>query len=225
MGIFDRLGKVFKSNVNSIIDKMEDPEKILEQNILDMEKEYTKAKQAIASTKAEEIRLTKQIKFLEQEINKWVNNAKAALNAGNEELAKKALEKKQALTKELEQIKNDRNSISTSTEKLISDLKMMENKIEEAKRKKDLLKSRIQSAKAKKKINELKSTTSTIGKSAFDSFSKMEEKANKIINEADAIEEINKELTGEDLEAQFESLNGNSDVDDELAKLKSELNK
>ena len=225
MGMWDRISNVFKSNINSVIDKMEDPEKLLEQNILDMEKEHANAKQSIGSAKAEAIRLAKEVKFKEQEVAKWTNNAKKALGAGNEDLARKALAKKNELEQGLESIKTDRDTINNSVEKLINDLKMMDNKIQEAKRKKDLLKSRMQSAKAKQKINEMKSNIGNSGKSAFDSFSKMEAKANKMINEADAMEEINDELAGEDLDAEFAELGSSGNVDDELAKLKAEMGK
>ena len=224
MSILDRLGKVFKANINSVIDKMEDPEKMLEQNIYEMEKAYLAAKKSIASTKAEEIRLVKQVKFLEQEVDKWTQNAKAAISKGNEELAKKALVKKSELTSELDMIRKDLDSISQNVSNLVNDLKNMETKIKEAKRKKELLKSRLQSAEAKKKINELKSQSGIAENGAFESFMKMEEKANKMINEVDAMEEINGELSGEDLESQFSQLSTDSSIDDELEKLKAELN-
>ncbi|BDU49678.1 PspA/IM30 family protein [Haliovirga abyssi] len=223
MGIFDRISNVFKSNVNSMLDKVEDPEKILDQNIIDMEKEYTKAKESIARAKAEEIGLNKRIAYLKQEMEKWTNNAKLALGKGNEELAKKALAKKQGYEQELNAIVGDRDSIEKNVEELLGSLKMMENKISEAKRKKDLLKMRLQTAKAKKKIVETKAKIGGIGEGAFDSFNKMEEKANKMINEADALEQINNSLAEEDVDEEFKQLETSGNVESDLEKMKKEL--
>lgn len=223
MGIFDRISNVFKSNVNAVIDKMEDPAKILDQNIVDMEKEYILAKQSIAKAKAEELSLNKKVKELTEEIERWTNNAKLALGKGNEELAKKALMRKKELSEEFTAISKDRDVIAKSVEELVNSLKMMEKKISEAKRKKDLLKSRLQTAEAKKKIVETKSKIGGIGDGAFSSFAKMEEKANKMINEADALESINNEIAGENMDDEFAKLESEGGADAELEKLRKEM--
>ncbi len=223
MGVLDRISNIFKANTNALLDKIEDPEKILEQNILDMEKEYIKAKESIAGAKAQEISLNKQVAHLEQEIQKWTENAKIALTKGNEEMAKKALSKKKTTEEELELIRKDRDLIEKNVAELVAGLKMMENKINEAKRKKDLLKSRMQTARAKQKIVDTKAKIGGIGDGAFNSFNKMEEKANRMINEADAMEAIDKELAGEDLDEEFKKMNQDSGVDSELEKLKKEM--
>lgn len=223
MGILDRIGNIFKSNLNSVLDKVEDPEKILEQNILDMEKEYIKAKQSISNAKAEEIRLAKKLTFLKQEIEKWTSNTKLALSKGNEELAKKALTKKKEAENEYEIIIKDKESIEKNVEELLSNLKVMGSKIEEARRKKDLIKMRLQSAKAKKKMAETRSKIDGIGEGAFNSFAKMEEKAERLINEADAIEEVNRELTSDDIEDEMKKLQEDGSVDRELEEMKKEM--
>ncbi len=223
MGMFSRVTGIFKSNVNSMLEKMEDPNKILEQNIRDMEAEYVKEKESVSKTKAEEIRLSRRLNELNSEVLKWSENAKLALTKGNEDLARKALMKKQEVEDELTLIKEDSENIAKSTQVLVSDLKMMENKIAEAKRKKNLLKTRLETASAKKKIVETKSKIQGIGEGAFSSFSKMEEKANRLINEADALEEINNTISDSGLESEFEKLTDNKGIEDELEKLKSQL--
>lgn len=223
MGMFSRVTSIFKSNVNTMLEKMEDPSKMLDQNIRDMESEYVKAKESVSRAKAEEINLSRKINVLNTEALKWTENAKLALTKGNEDLAKKALLKKQEIENELFLIKEDSENISKSTQTLVSDLKIMENKIAEAKRKKNLLKTRLETASAKKKIVETKAKIEGIGEGAFSSFSKMEEKANRLINEADALEEINDTLSGSNLESEFEKLNDNKGIDDELEKLKAQL--
>lgn len=223
MGIFDRIGKVFKANVNSALDKVEDPEKILEQDIKDMEEQYSKAKKSVASAKAQEMSLGKKIDILEDEVEKWLSNAKLALNKGDEDLAKKALEKKVEYEKELVTLKEDKASMEGHTTKLVEDLRDMEGRISEAKRKKDLVKSRLETAKAKKKMMETKASVDGIGNGAFDSFNKMEEKANKMIDEVEAMEEINESLAKDDLDKEFEKLEKQGAMDLELEKLKKEM--
>lgn len=223
MSMFSKITNIFKANVNSVLDKMEDPNKILDQNIRDMESEYIKAKESVARAKAEEISLTRKITSLNLEVSKWNENAKLALKKGSEELAKKALVKKQEIEQELHLMEADNKSISSSTITLIDDLKTMENKIAEAKRKKNILKIRLETANAKKKIVETKSKIEGIGDGAFSSFAKMEEKANRMINEADALEEINNTMSESSLENEFEELNGNKSIESELEKLKAQL--
>ncbi len=223
MGMFSRVTGIFKSNVNSMLEKMEDPNKILEQNIRDMEAEYVKAKESVSKAKAEEIRLSRKLNELNSEVLKWGENAKLALTKGNEDLARKALMKKQEVEDELTLIKEDSVNIAKNTQVLVSDLRMMENKIAEAKRKKNLLKTRLETASAKKKIVETKAKIQGIGEGAFSSFSKMEEKANRLINEADALEEINNTISDSSLESEFEKLTDNKGIEDELEKLKSQL--
>lgn len=225
MGIFNRLSKIVKSNINSVMDKVEDPAKILEQDILDMENQYSKAKKSVASAKGEEIKLNKKIDTLTVEVDKWLENAKLALSKKNEELAKKALSKKSELEEELKVVTEDRDSIAAHTVKLVADLKEMEKKISDARRKKELIKSRLETANAKKMMMETKSSIDGIGKNSFDSFNKMEDKANRIINEVDAMEELNGSLKEKDLDDEFENLKSNNGVDLELEKLKAELNK
>ncbi|MEI6857605.1 PspA/IM30 family protein [Psychrilyobacter sp.] len=89
MGMFSRVTSIFKSNVNTILEKMEDPNKILDQNIRNMESEYVKAKESVSKAKAEEIRLTRRVNELTTEALKWTKNAKLALTKGNEDLARK----------------------------------------------------------------------------------------------------------------------------------------
>lgn len=223
LGILDRVASIFKSNLNSALDKMEDPEKILEQNILDMEKEYIKAKQSISNAKAEEIRLAKKLKFLQQEVEKWTENTKLALSKGSEDLAKKSLIKKNDAQNEYELIIQDKEIIEKSVEELLGNLKLMGDKIEEARRKKDLIKMRMQSAKAKKKIAETRSNIDGIGEGAFNSFAKMEAKAEKLINEADAIEEVNRELASDDIEGELSKLQEEGSVNKELEAMKKEM--
>ena len=223
MGIFNRMTKTFKANVNSVMDKIEDPAVVLEQEIIDMERAYSIAKKSVAGAKAEEIKLNKRVDELEEEIAKWVSNAKLALSKGDEDLARRALVKKKEVGDELQLIAADRDNIAGHTLKLVEDLKEMERKVLEAKRKKDILKSRMETAKAKKKIMETKASIDGIGEGAFSSFNKMEEKANKIINETDAMEDLNRSLTEKNLEDEFKKLQNNGDVDLELENLRKEL--
>ena len=223
MGLFSKVANIFKSNANAIVDKMEDPAKILDQNLLDMNKEFIGAKKAISSAKGEELSLTSKVDSIKEEISKWTRNAKIALSKGNEELAKKALEKKSELDQELVVIEKDRDAIAKSVAKLVDNLKDMEKKIESAKRQKDILKSKMKSARAKEVIAETTTKVNGLGTGAFDTFERMSQKVDKISNDADAKMIIEDELSGDNLEDEFAELETFGDVEDALAKMKEEM--
>jgi len=223
MGVFGRLASIFKANANGVINKLEDPERLLDQTILDMTKEYNKAKESISNAKGEELGLAKRIHALTLEESKWQNNAKLALKQNNEELAKQALVRKNEVEEELKLIRSDKDIMSINVDKLIESLKSMEKKISQAERKKKGIKARMNTAKAKNKITETMSNMNGLGDSAFDAFNRMEEKADGIINEADGREFVNDKVSGENLENQFADLSASSEVDADLEALKLEM--
>lgn len=224
MGIFNRISTVFKSNVNDLISKAEDPEKMLNQLIIDMGEQYNKAKGSVASAIADEKKLKKS---LDEEVAKaaqWAKKAELAVASGNDALALEALNRKKEYDNLAEQYRQQWQAQKNATDNLKAGLRDLSNKIEEAKRKKGLLIARTKRAEAQKSIQ--KTMSSVNDTSVFDTFSRISEKVDTIESEAEAETELNSYMANDDLNSQFAKLeNSDSEVMDELAALKAKLGK
>ncbi|MDM9581133.1 MULTISPECIES: PspA/IM30 family protein [unclassified Nostoc] len=217
MGLFDRIKRVVSSNLNDLVNKAEDPEKMLEQAILEMQEDLVQLRQGVAQTIASQKRSEKQYNDAQNEINKWQRNAQLALQKGDENLARQALERKKTYTDTSAALKASLDTQSTQVETLKRNLIQLESKISEAKTKKEMLRARITTAKAQEQLQGMVRGMNT--SSAMAAFERMEEKV--LIQESRA--QALGELAGENLESQFAQLEGSSDVDDELAALKAQM--
>ncbi|MEH2323236.1 MAG: PspA/IM30 family protein [Nostoc sp.] len=217
MGLFDRIRRVVSSNLNDLVNKAEDPEKMLEQAILEMQEDLVQLRQGVAQAIASQKRSEKQYNDAQNEINKWQRNAQLALQKGDENLARQALERKKTYTDSSASLKTSLDTQSTQVESLKRNLIQLESKISEAKTKKEMLKARITTAKAQEQLEGMVRGMNT--SSAMSAFERMEEKV--LMQEARA--QAGQELAGADLESQFARLEGSSDVDDELAALKAQI--
>jgi len=217
MGLFDRLKRVVSANLNDLVNKAEDPEKMLEQAILEMQEDLVKLRQGVAQAIAAQKRTEKQYNDVQTEINKWQRNAQLALQKGDENLARQALERKKTCTETSTALKTSLDQQNIQVDTLKKNLIQLESKISEAKTKKEMLKARITAAKAQEQLGNMVSGMNT--SSAMAAFERMEEKV--LIQEARA--QSTAELVGADLDHQFASLEAGSDVDDELAALKASL--
>ncbi|MEH2175170.1 PspA/IM30 family protein [Nostoc sp.] len=217
MGLFDRIKRVVSSNLNDLVNKAEDPEKMLEQAILEMQEDLVQLRQGVAQAIAAQKRSEKQYNDAQNEINKWQRNAQLALQKGDENLARQALERKKTYTDSSTSLKASLDTQSTQVETLKRNLIQLESKISEAKTKKEMLKARITTAKAQEQLEGMVRGMNT--SSAMSAFERMEEKV--LMQEARA--QAGQELAGADLESQFARLEGSSDVDDELAALKAQM--
>jgi phage shock protein A len=221
MGIFSRLAQLIKSNINDLISKSEDPEKMLNQVVLDMNNQLVEAKKQVAASIADEKRLAKQA---EQELAnsaEWERRAMMALRAGNEDLAKEALNRKKEHDQLAQTFKDQWQKQKDAVEKLKTALRMLNDKIEEAKRKKNVLIARKKRAEAQKAIQETMSGLKD--QSAFETFDRMSQKIDQIEAEAEAGEELAEEYTGDVLAHRFANLEKTAGADDELAALKRKM--
>ncbi|MDB9356496.1 PspA/IM30 family protein, partial [Nodularia spumigena CS-587/03] len=174
MGLFDRIRRVVSSNLNDLVNKAEDPEKILEQAILEMQEDLVQLRQGVAQTIAAQKRTEKQYNDAQNEINKWQRNAQLALTKGDENLARQALERKKSFSDTAGALKTSLDQQTTQTETLKRNLIQLESKISEAKTKKEMLKARITSAKAQEQLQGMVRGMST--SSGMAAFERMEEK-------------------------------------------------
>jgi phage shock protein A len=217
MGLFDRISRVVRSNVNDMVSKAEDPEKILEQSILDMQEDLVQLRQAVASAIASQKRSQQQYNQAQTESNNWQQRAQLALQKGDENLAREALLRRKTYTETATTLKTQLDQQSGQVETLKRSLIGLESKISEAKTKKDMLKARAAAAKANEQLQNVVGNLST--SSAMGAFERMEEKVLQMEARSQAVAE----LAGADLESQFARLESGSDVDDELAAMKAQL--
>jgi phage shock protein A len=221
MGIFSRLAQLIKSNLNDLISKSEDPEKMLNQVVLDMNNQLVEAKKQVAASIADEKRLAKQA---EQEIAnaaEWERRAMMALRAGNEELAKEALARKREHDELATTFKDQWTKQKKAVDQLKTALRMLNDKIEEAKRKKNVLIARKKRAEAQKAIQETMSGLRD--QSAFETFDRMSQKVDQIEAEAEAQADLAEEYSGDVLASKFQSLERTASGDDDLLALKRKM--
>jgi phage shock protein A len=221
MGILSRMKTVFKSEVNAALDSVEDTEKMLNQTVMDMQEQLVKVKQQVAVAIADEKRLERQYNENKAQADSWMEKAKLAVQKGNDELAKAALERKTEYEGLTIEYKKQFDAQSASVDKLKSSLRELERKIDEAKRQKDLLIARNKRAKAQKQIHQTMAGMST-NAGAFDTFERMKRKVDEEEAKAEAAEEMATETGDASLDKQFADLEKSS-VDDELAKLKASM--
>ncbi|MCA9522109.1 MAG: PspA/IM30 family protein [Myxococcales bacterium] len=222
MGIWARLSTLIKANINDMISKAEDPEKILNQLIVDMKEQLIEAKKQVAVAIADEKRLHKQ---MEEEFNKsqeWERKAMLAVRAGNDSLAKQALSRKGEHENIANQFQEQWMAQKQATDSLRMALQQLAAKIEEASRKKNILIARQKRAEAQKTIQNTMSGLSD--SSAFDAFDRMSDKVQQMEAEAEASAELAGELSGDTLDQQFKQLEQQgADQDDALADLKRKM--
>src|SRR5688500_12881300 len=174
MGIFDRFSTVLRSNIDDLIARAEDPEKMLNQILVDMRSQLVKAKQQVAAAIADEKRLRDQADAEYKLSADWESRAMLAIKEGRDDLAKQALVRQAEHATHGQQLEQTWETHRVETEKLKNSLRDLNDKIEEAKRKKNLLIARQRRAQAQQRIHETMSSMSE--KSAFEAFARMEER-------------------------------------------------
>ena len=224
-GILERFKTIMSSNINALLDKMENPEKMIDQYLRDMEKDLGSVKAETVAVMAQESAAKRKVAECEDEIKKMESYAKKALQAGNEADARMFLEKKESIRIKLESLEKEKmiaveNSLKMREmhDKLTSDIQKLNAKRNE-------IKAKIKMAKSAEKINSMTSSTGISGK--MDSFNSIEEKVDRMLDEANASIELNSPKKDEvdDLMKKYDSgeSESSSAVDEELERLKKEM--
>ena len=222
MGILDRIRTVLKSNINALISKAEDPEKMLNQLIMDMNEQLLEAKKQVAMSIADEKKLERQMLENKGQAEDWEKKAMLAVRAGKDDLAKEALLRKQEYEGYTSSFQKEFESQHASVEQLKDALRQLSGKIEEASRKKNLLIARAKRAEAQKQIQQTMGSL-TAG-SSFDTFDRMAEKVDQIEAEADAMKELGEVTADQKLEDKFKELeSSDSSADKLLEDLKAKM--
>ena len=218
MGLFDRIMRVIRANINNLVSRAEDPEKILEQTVLDMQDDLIQLRQAVAQAIATQKRTERQYSQATTTADEWYRRAQLALQKGDDTLAREALTRRKTYQETATAMKTQLDQQGTVVAQLKQNMVKLESKISEAKTKKDLYIARARSAKASQQINDMLGQVGT--GSAMAAFERMEEKVLQMEAQAEAVAELGMD----DLEKRFQSLGEAGEIDAELAAMKSGQN-
>jgi len=235
MGIFDRMGKVIQSNLNSLLDRAEDDKKLVLLNLDEMDVQIKAGHKEVIQAVAAEKQLRKKLDELRADADRWDKRAELALKSGDEALAREALKQKKRVQAEADTVEKARGEQGDVSLRMKEDLERMKGKLAELKLRKGTLVARAQQARGGSTSEQLGSKG---GSSAFDNFRRMEEKIEGREAEGQAMAEVDEALgkgqKSEDLEAKFRALERQvgdkgegggkaSEIDDELAALKKRI--
>ncbi len=234
MGIFDRMGKVISSNINSLLDKADDPKKSINLTVTEMGDSLKGAKKEIIEALGTQKRLGKKVDELDTDVEKWERRAELALKGEDESLAREALKQKKRIIAERDRAEAVRAEQRGVVLTMKREMERMEVKLEELKACKNSIAGEIE--RARRGVEDPLASAGPGGKS-FDKFRDMEDKIEQSRAEADAYSEIdsvlNDGLSETELEAKFAALEGrgvtadgapgSDPIDDEIARLKKKI--
>ena len=227
MGIMERFKDIMAANINALLDKAEDPEKMIDQYLRNLESDLGKVKAETASVIAEESRARRALDECNANITKMQTYAEKAVAAGNDADAKQFLAQKKVYTDQLASLEStyqiaadNAAKMRTMHDKLVSDIGQLNAK-------KDSIKAKMAAAKTQQRINKI--GTSAVGAANdMSAFDRMEAKANKMLDEANAMSELNKTTAESSIDAlasKYDSPATDNSLDDELAALKAQMGK
>lgn len=222
MSILNRFKDIMSSNINALLDKAEDPEKMIDQYLRNLNKDLGNVKAETASIMAEEKRTKRVLDECREDINKMENYAMKALEAGNEEDARKFLERKVDLAKKEKELEEAYNLAAVNAEKMREMHDKLVSDINELESRRSMLKGKMAVAKTQERINKIGSSV-TDANTSISAFERMEDKVNRALDEANAMAELNKSPKNDikDLTSKYDD--ASTDVEDELEKLKAKL--
>mmetsp|Transcript_14405 Transcript_14405/g.33506 ORF Transcript_14405/g.33506 Transcript_14405/m.33506 type:complete len:319 (+) Transcript_14405:60-1016(+) len=232
--LFDRFYRVSKASANSVLQRFEDPEKIMAQALEDMQNDLVRVRQTYAEVIGAQRRLASSKRQLESQAEEWYDRAQLALKNSKEGLAREALARREALLNQAKGIQDQIDSQASNIDALYEGMGALERKIMEANSKKDQMKARVRTAKTTQKINDM--VSGMTGRTSMDAFNRMEEKVLALEASAEvsadmAKNAMNKTLlpssskkdSASDIEMQFRMLEASDSVDNELEKLRTKV--
>lgn len=217
MNLLDRIGRLIRANLNDLLRRAEDPEKIIEQALMDMKEALREAREQVAAALAEGKRLEREVESHLKEASLWEEKAKEALGMGREDLAKEALKRRKRALDLAEGFRQQAEEQKALTDRLLTQLKALEAKIDEAEARKKLLLARKKGVEAAEAVRRMESRLD--GHPALEAFEEMEARILAMEDRHEAL----KELDGQDLEKELASLSSDKELEEELARLKREL--
>jgi len=223
MSVLARFRDIMSSNINALLDKVEDPEKMIDQILRNLNRDLGKVKAETASIMAQEQRAKRELDECIAEVEKMERYAIRALEAGNEDDARKFLERKSSLAEKLTGLEGAYDLSKSNAEKMRAMHDKLVADIQELESKRSMIKGKMAVAKTQEKINKIGSSV-TSASSSISAFERMEAKANQALDQANAMAELNREPK-DDLEELAAKYDKKASVEDELERLKRRLNK
>ena len=224
MGILTRFKDIMASNINALLDKAEDPEKMIDQCLRNLNSDLGKVKSETATIMAEEQRAKRVLDECNEDMTKMQAYAVKALGANSEDDARKFLEQKASLSSKLPGLQqafdlahSNATHMREMHDKLVNDINELESR-------KDMIKGKLAVAKTQERINKMESSV-TSSNNSIASFKKYEDMADKALDKANAMAELNHSSNEQNIEDLTKKYASDSAVDDELAALKASLNK
>ncbi len=215
MGLLDRISRLVRSNVNSLVNGAEDPEKVLQQAVADMQVDLVSMRQAVAQAIATQKRTERQNEQAIRAAQEWYNRAQIALQKGEEDTAREALTRRQSYEKNARTLQGQLGQQTDIVKKLKANMIALEGQLADARTKKDMYIARARAAQSTARLNErIVGTTGAIG-----AFEKMEAR----VLDLEAQAEVASELGVDPLDQQFSQLEGQSNVEAQLAQMKARM--
>lgn len=222
--MLERFSDIIKANINDLLDKCEDPAKMIDQYLRDLTENLAEVKRETAAVMAEETRTKRMVEENAAEIKKYEDLAKKALLAGNEGDARVFLGKKQTLSEEAAKLAVTYEAAKVNADKMRQMHNKLVDDIETLRSRREAIKAKVAVAKTQDKVNKLTGAADK-AEGAMAAFDRMEKKADQMLDRANAMAELNTAPVNEveELEKKYAAADGNSAVDDELARLKAEM--
>lgn len=226
MGILTRFKDIMSSNINALLDKAEDPEKMIDQCLRNLNSDLGKVKSETAAVMADEQRAKRKLDECTEEIEKIQRYTVKAVSAGNDSDARLFIEKKQSLVAKQEELSQMYNAAHASSEKMRAMNDKLVRDIAELEERRNMVKAKMNMARVQEHINDMVSSADGAN-SSISAFEKMEEKADQMLDKANAMAELNSSSCDDDIEslkAKYDSGScSDSAIEDELAALKASL--
>ena len=217
MSILDRVGLLIRSNINDLLDRAEDPEKVINQLIIDMNNQLVEVRKQVAGAIADENQLHDKYEENQSKANDWEEKARLAVTKAQDDLAKEALTRRNNFQQTADGFRAQWQEQSAQVAQLKGALDSLTAKVQEAETKRDLLIARSRRAKAETNIRETLQGIDKTG--AISDFERMEDRVSRQEAEAKALNQ----LETDDIEERFKKLESDSDVDSQLAELKAKM--
>ena len=227
MGIMERFKDIMSANINALLDKAEDPERMIDQYLRNMESDLGKVKAETATVIAEESRAKRALDECNANITKMQTYAEKAITAGNDNDARQFLAQKKIYSDQLVSLQSTYQVAAENATKMRTMHDKLVNDINELNARRDSIKAKMAAAKTQQRINKIGSSAIGINND-MSAFEKMEAKANKLLDEANAMSELNQtasEASIESLTSKYDNPQQDSSIDDELAALKAQMGK
>lgn len=217
-----RIPKIMEANLNDLIDKAEDPVKMMNQLIVDAKKDLAETKRSLTAVMADAESAHDAVDKTKADIDRYMNSARNAAKQGQEADAKELLRKKQQLEGKLPSLEENAKSLDDSVADIREAYDDLRNKIEDLEQRRDITIGKAHAAAGQERVN--KTVSSSKGSKALEAFDRYEEKTNKRLSQAKAAAKLDSEGDSAEALADKYSSGANGSVDDEYAKLMAELN-